>query len=196
MWVLVLHSHFLFLRRCFAIANPTHQINEEIRDREVRLIGADGSQLGVMSAAQAQRHADEAGLDLVKISPNAVPPVCKLMDYGKFKFEQAKREKEAKKNQHVVEIKEVRMSPGIDIGDFNTKLRNAQKFLADGNRMLAEGKYTVTWAFNHTPNVDSWRATVVTALAAYSADPTDANWEQVVSAFVDGWAIEYNMVNG
>lgn len=88
-----------------------------------------------MSAAQAQRHADEAGLDLVKISPNAVPPVCKLMDYGKFKFEQAKREKEAKKNQHVVEIKEVRMSPGIDIGDFNTKLRNAQKFLADGNRV-------------------------------------------------------------
>lgn len=135
MWVLVLRPHFLFLRRCFAIANPTHQINEEIRDREVRLIGADGSQLGVMSAAQAQRHADEAGLDLVKISPNAVPPVCKLMDYGKFKFEQAKREKEAKKNQHVVEIKEVRMSPGIDIGDFNTKLRNAQKFLADGNRV-------------------------------------------------------------
>jgi len=135
MWVLLLHSHFLFFRRCFAIANPTHQINEEIRDREVRLIGADGDQLGVMSAAQAQRHADEAGLDLVKISPNAVPPVCKLMDYGKFKFEQAKREKEAKKNQHVVEIKEVRMSPGIDIGDFNTKLRNAQKFLADGNRV-------------------------------------------------------------
>ena len=135
MWVLLLRPHFSFLRRCFAIANPTHQINEEIRDREVRLIGADGDQLGVMSAAQAQRHADEAGLDLVKISPNAVPPVCKLMDYGKFKFEQAKREKEAKKNQHVVEIKEVRMSPGIDIGDFNTKLRNAQKFLADGNRV-------------------------------------------------------------
>lgn len=133
--MLLLRSHFLFFRRCFAIANPTHQINEEIRDREVRLIGADGDQLGVMSAAQAQRHADEAGLDLVKISPNAVPPVCKLMDYGKFKFEQAKREKEAKKNQHVVEIKEVRMSPGIDIGDFNTKLRNAQKFLADGNRV-------------------------------------------------------------
>ena len=135
MWVLVLHSHFLFLRRCFAIANPTHQINEEIRDREVRLIGADGSQLGVMSAAQAQRHADEAGLDLVKISPNAVPPVCKLMDYGKFKFEQAKREKEARKNQHVVEIKEVRMSPGIDVNDFNVKLRNAMKFLSEGNRV-------------------------------------------------------------
>ncbi len=117
------------------IANIDHQINEEIRDKEVRLIGADGAQLGVMSAAEAQRHADEAGLDLVKISPNAVPPVCKLMNYGKFRFEQAKKEKEAKKNQHVVEVKEVRMSPGIDIGDFNTKLRSAQKFLAEGNRV-------------------------------------------------------------
>ena len=117
------------------IANTAHQINEEIRDREVRLIGADGAQLGVMSAAQAQARADEAGLDLVKISPTATPPVCKLMDYGKYRFERAKREKEAKKNQHVVEIKEVRMSPGIDIGDFNTKLRNAQKFLSEGNRV-------------------------------------------------------------
>ena len=117
------------------IASAAHQINEEIRDREVRLIGADGAQLGVMSAREAQARADEAGLDLVKISPTAVPPVCKLMDYGKFKFEQAKREKEAKKNQHVVEVKEVRMSPGIDVGDFNTKLRSAQKFLAEGNRV-------------------------------------------------------------
>ena len=117
------------------IANTAHQINEEIRDREVRLIGTDGAQLGVMSAREAQERADAAGLDLVKISPTATPPVCKLMDYGKYRFEQAKREKEAKKNQHVVEIKEVRMSPGIDIGDFNTKLRNAQKFLAEGNRV-------------------------------------------------------------
>ena len=101
----------------------------------MRLIGADGAQLGVMSAREAQARADEAGLDLVKISPTAVPPVCKLMDYGKFKFEQAKREKEAKKNQHVVEVKEVRMSPGIDVGDFNTKLRSAQKFLGEGNRV-------------------------------------------------------------
>lgn len=117
------------------IANTAHQINEEIRDREVRLIDANGGQLGVMSAAEAQSRADAAGLDLVKISPTATPPVCKLMDYGKYRFEQAKREKEAKKNQHVVEIKEVRMSPGIDIGDFNTKLRSAQKFLAEGNRV-------------------------------------------------------------
>ena len=128
--------HVLFLcRRCFCIAATGHHINEEIRDRELRLISDSGEQLGIMSAAEAQRLADEAGMDLVKISPNAVPPVCKLMDYGKFKFEQAKREKEAKKNQHVVEIKEIRMSPGIDIGDFNTKLRNAQKFLSEGNRV-------------------------------------------------------------
>lgn len=140
MWVLSC-AHIFVLWRCFAIANMTHQINEEIRDREVRLIGADGGQLGVMSAAEAQRHADEAGLDLVKISPTATPPVCKLMDYGKFKFEQAKREKEARKNQHVVEIKEVRMSPGIDVNDFNVKLRNAQKFLAEGNRVKATVRF-------------------------------------------------------
>ena len=118
-----------------------HQINEEIRDSEVRLIGSTGEQLGIMSAAEAQHIADEQGLDLVKISPQATPPVCKLMDYGKFRFEQGKREKEAKKNQHVVEIKEVRMSPGIDVGDFNTKLKNAQKFVADGNRVKVSVRF-------------------------------------------------------
>ena len=118
-----------------------HQLNEDIRDSEIRLIGSPGEQLGIMSAAQAQRIADEQGLDLVKISPQATPPVCKLMDYGKFRFEQGKREKEAKKNQHVVEIKEIRMSPGIDVGDFNTKLKNAQKFLADGNRVKVSVRF-------------------------------------------------------
>lgn len=118
-----------------------HQINEEIRDNEVRLIGSTGEQLGIMSSAQAQHIADEQGLDLVKISPQATPPVCKLMDYGKFRFEQGKREKEARKNQHVVEIKEVRMSPGIDVGDFNTKLKNAQKFVADGNRVKVSVRF-------------------------------------------------------
>ncbi len=127
----------LSLWRCIGISTKTqdHQINEEIRDKEIRLIGAEGEQLGIMSADQANQLAEDAGLDLVKISPKAVPPVCKIMDYGKFRFEQAKREKEAKKNQHVVEIKEVRMSPGIDVGDFNTKLRSAQKFLSGGNRV-------------------------------------------------------------
>ena len=118
-----------------------HELNEDIRDKEIRLIGDDGAQLGIMAPSEALRIADEKGLDLVKISPQAVPPVCKLMNYGKFKFEQGKREKEAKKNQHVVEIKEGRMSPGIDIGDFNTKLRNAQKFIADGNRVKVSVRF-------------------------------------------------------
>jgi len=112
-----------------------HQVNEEIRDKEIRLISETGAQLGIMPVAKALEIAAEQDLDLVKISPGATPPVCKLMNYGKYRFEQAKREKEAKKNQHVVEIKEVRMSPGIDSNDFNVKVRNAQKFLLDGNRV-------------------------------------------------------------
>ena len=128
---------FLFLLnwRCFPIGKLDHQLNEEIRDKEVRVIGADGTQLGIMSSTDALNMAFEKDLDLVKISPNAVPPVCKIMDYGKFRFEQVKKDKEAKKNQRVVEIKEVRMSPNIDVADFNVKLKNAQKFLADGNRV-------------------------------------------------------------
>ena len=121
--------------RCFRISKQGHQINEEIRDKEVRLVSDTGEQLGIMSAREALERAMDANLDLVKISPTANPPVCKLMDYGKYKFEQTKREKEARKNQHVVEIKEVRMSPSIDVNDFNVKLRNAQKFLAEGNRV-------------------------------------------------------------
>ena len=116
------------------ISIAMHQLNEDIRDKELRLIGSGGEQLGIMSADEALRIADEKGLDLVKISPQAVPPVCKLMDYGKYRFEQTKREKEARKNQRVVEIKEIRMSPSIDVNDFNVKLRNAQKFLSEGNR--------------------------------------------------------------
>ena len=105
----------------FIIAHTAHQINEEIRDKEVRLISATGEQLGILPIDEAMAKAAEADLDLVKISPNAVPPVCKLMDYGKYRFEQTKRDKEAKKNQRIVEIKEVRMSPGIDVNDFNVK---------------------------------------------------------------------------
>ena len=118
-----------------------HQLNEDIRDKELRLIGSEGEQLGIMSADEALRIADEKGMDLVKISPQANPPVCKLMDYGKFRFEQGKREKEARKNQHVVEIKEIRMSPGIDVGDFNVKLKNAQKFLTEGNRVKVSVRF-------------------------------------------------------
>ena len=117
------------------IAKLDHQLNEEIRDKEVRVIGADGAQLGIMTAAAANAMAEEQELDLVKISPNAVPPVCKIMDYSKFCYDQKKREKDAKKNQKVVEIKEIRMSPSIDTNDLNTKIKAAQKFLTDGNRV-------------------------------------------------------------
>lgn len=123
------------------ISKLVHELNEEIADREIRLIGSQGEQLGIMIPAEALRIADEQGLDLVKISPQAKPPVCKLMNYGKFRFEQSKREKEARRNQHMVEIKEIRMSPGIDIGDFNTKLKNAQKFIADGNRVKVSVRF-------------------------------------------------------
>ena len=125
----------------FLIANAVHQINEEILDREVRLIGAEGEQLGIMSAIVALKIAEERELDLVKIAPGSNPPVCKIMDYGKYRFEQAKKEKEAKKNQRVIEIKEIRMSPGIDTNDFNTKLKNALKFLGDGDRVKVSVRF-------------------------------------------------------
>ena len=143
--------------RCCRISNKGHQINEEIRDKEVRLVSATGEQLGIMSAREALEKAVEADLDLVKISPTAVPPVCKLMDYGKFKFEQTKREKEARKNQRVVEIKEVRMSPSIDVNDFNVKLRNAQKFLGEGNRV----KVTVRFRGREMAHTDIGRNLLV-----------------------------------
>ena len=112
-----------------------HQINEEIRDREVRVISAEGEQLGIMSASAALQLAEEADLDLVKISPNAVPPVCKIMNYGKFKFEQAKKEKENRKNQKVVELKEIYLSMTIDVGDLNVKAKKTIEMLGDGNKV-------------------------------------------------------------
>ena len=111
------------------------QINEEIRDKEVRVVTDDGEQLGIMSAKDAFRIATEKNLDLVKIAPQAKPPVCKIMDYGKYRFEQSKREKEAKKNQRVMEVKEIRMSPNIDQNDLNTKVGAARKFLERGDRV-------------------------------------------------------------
>lgn len=113
-----------------------HQINEQIRDREVRVIGADGQQLGVMSSHEALRLAEESDSDLVKISPTAIPPVCKIMDYGKYKFDLGKKEKENRRNQKMVELKEVRLSMTIDTNDLNVKSRQAQKFLESGNKVL------------------------------------------------------------
>lgn len=121
--------------RCLHISKQEPQINEEIRDKELRVIGFDGAQLGIMSAADAQHIADEKNLDLVKIAPQATPPVCKIMDYGKYRFEQAKREKEARKNQHTVDVKEIKLSLNIDTHDFNTKLKNAMRFFAHGDKV-------------------------------------------------------------
>ena len=132
--------HFIYFQtlwRCLTIGKKDNnvQINEEIRDKELRIIGADGQQLGIMSAKEALAIAEQKNLDLVKIAPQSNPPVCKIMDYGKYRFEQAKREKEARKNQHTVEIKEVRLSLNIDTHDFNTKLNNAIKFIKHGDKV-------------------------------------------------------------
>ena len=110
-------------------------INEQIRDREVRVVAEDGSQLGIMPTREALRLADEAGVDLVKIAPTAKPPVCKIIDYGKYRYEQNRREKEAKKKQKVVDVKEIRLSPNIDSNDLNTKMNAAKKFLSKGDKV-------------------------------------------------------------
>ena len=110
-------------------------INEQIRDKEIRLVGEDGSQLGVMPTRDAMRMAEEAGLDLVKIAPTAKPPVCKIVDYGKYKYEMLRKEKEARKKQRTIEIKEIRLSPNIDTNDLNTKVNAARKFLSKGDRV-------------------------------------------------------------
>ena len=110
-------------------------INEQIRDKEVRLIGEDGEQLGVVSSKEALRMAEEAGLDLVKIAPTAKPPVCKIIDYGKYRYELARKEKEAKKKQKVIDVKEVRLSPNIEENDLRTKVNAARKFIAKGDKV-------------------------------------------------------------
>ena len=117
------------------IAIQNHLLNDEIREPEVRLISETGEQLGIMTNEQALQIAEEREMDLVLISPQAKPPVCRIMDYGKYRFEQTKKEKEARKNQRIIEVKEIRMSPGIGENDFNTKLKNGQKFLMDGDRL-------------------------------------------------------------
>lgn len=144
-WCGILFDTALFLCKAAALASKFWEetiikellINEKIRDREVRLIDGDGQQLGIMSAYEAQRIADDQGLDLVKINPNAQPPVCKIMDYSKYKYEQKKKEKLNKQNQTIMEVKEVRLSMTIDVGDLNTKANIARKFLKDGDKVLA-----------------------------------------------------------
>ena len=123
------------------ISKQELQINEQIRDKELRVIDSDGTQLGIMSLRQAMEIAEQKNLDLVKIAPQANPPVCKIIDYGKFRFEQAKREKEARRNQRVVEIKEVRLSLNIDTHDFETKRNHAMRFISEGNKVKASIRF-------------------------------------------------------
>ena len=141
LWGIAVESRIYFFWRCFEIAKQDLMINEEIREKEIRLIGADGEQLGIIATSKAQEMADAKNLDLVKIAPQAKPPVCKIMDYGKHKFELAKKEKENRKNQKVVNIKEVRLTPNIDEHDFNTKLNQAKKFLAAGDKVKVSVRF-------------------------------------------------------
>ena len=127
--------------RCLPISSLEHQINEEIRDKEVRLIDGDGNQVGIVPLAKALEAAAAKNLDLVKIAPQAKPPVCRIMDYGKFRFEQSKREKEARKKQHIVEIKEIRLSPGIDSNDFLVKANHAKRFLKGGDKVKVSVRF-------------------------------------------------------
>ena len=126
---------FILDWRCFGISKVQHQLNEEITDKEIRLIGENGEQLGIVTPAEAMKIADEQGLDLVKISPQATPPVCKLMDYDKHRYEQAKREREMRKNQKVISVKEVQLSATIEENDVQTKAKNAIKFLQGGDKV-------------------------------------------------------------
>ena len=127
--------------RCVRIATANYQINEEIRDKEVRVIGADGAQLGIMSSAAALEIAIEKDLDLVKIAPGSNPPVCKIMDYGKFRYQEQKKAQEQKAKQKVIQVKEVKFRPQTDKNDYDTKLRALTRFLADGNKAKVTLRY-------------------------------------------------------
>ncbi len=142
--------NFLYIWRCFTIKQEL-PINSQIREREVQLIGADGEKLGVMPTNEALKLAEEKNLDLVLVSPNSKPVVCKIMNYGKYKFEQAKKEKEAKKKQKVLEIKELRVTPNIEEHDFSFKAKNARKFLEAGNKV----KITLRFRGREVNNVKS-----------------------------------------
>ena len=130
---MIIRFFHIIIRRYKTISEL--MLNEQIRDKEIRLIGDDGEQLGIMSAKDALKMAKEANLDLVKIAPTAKPPVCKIVDYGKYRYEQARREKEAKKKQKITEVKEIQLSPNIDVNDLTTKANQARKFVEKGNKV-------------------------------------------------------------
>ena len=144
--------------RCVTIASNSKsnelEINEQIRDKEIRLIGADGAQMGIMSPRDALKMAIDKDLDLVKVAPQAKPPVCKILDYGKYRFEMQKKEKEAKKNQKVVELKEIRLSLNIDTNDFNTKVNQAAKFLQQGHKLKVSIRFRGREMAHTSPGLD------------------------------------------
>ena len=135
LWIAGFKNSYLFLLHLEVQVISDLMINEQIRDREVRVIGPDGEQLGIMSAKEAYLKAKDADLDLVKIAPTAKPPVCKIINYGKFRYDQARKEKEAKKKQRTIDVKEIRLSPNIDTNDLNTKANQARKFLSKGDKV-------------------------------------------------------------
>lgn len=157
-YISFVHIFSKTIRRCFIIKdnNNNEQINEDIRDKEVRLVGTEGEQLGLMSAKDAQKLANEKNLDLVKIAPKAVPPVCKIMDFGKYKYELAKKEKEAKKNQKVTIIKEVRLSANIEKHDLEVKANQAVKFLKNGDKV----KVTLRFRGRELSNINLNKAVI------------------------------------
>lgn len=128
---------FHYSRRCIRISRDQLRVNDQIRVREVRLVDVDGTQLGIVATREAQRIAQDKGLDLVEVAPTARPPVCRIMDYGKYRYEQQKREREARKKQKVISVKEIKMRPNIDDHDFEVRARNAERFLKEGDKIKA-----------------------------------------------------------
>lgn len=164
-------------RRCLSISTKEQLINEEIREKEVRVISAQGEQLGIMSSAEALEKAIEADLDLVMISPSANPPVCRIMDYGKYRFEQTKREKEAKKNQKQAEVKEIKMSLNIDTNDFNIKVKNCIKFLQNGDKVKVTIRFRRAREMSHMNLSEDLMKKFLDAVAEYGSSDKPSKLE-------------------
>ena len=169
--------HVFSERRCFNISTKEQLINEEINEKEVRVIGSDNEQLGIMSSAQALKLAEEADLDLVLIAPQGKPPVCRIMDYGKYRFEQSKRAKEARKNQKQAELKEIQMSLNIDTNDFNTKLNHAIKFLNNGDKVRIKIRFRRVRELSHMNLCEDLMKRFLDAVAEYGSADKPAKLE-------------------
>lgn len=173
----VLHKLFVFRKAVLTISTKEQLINEEINEKEVRVIGRDNEQLGIMSSAEALEIAEKEDLDLVLIAPQAKPPVCRIMDYGKYRFEQSKRDKEARKNQKQAEIKEIQMSLNIDTNDFNTKLNHAVKFLNNGDKVRIKIRFRRARELSHMNLCEDLMRRFLDAVAEYGSADKPAKLE-------------------